>query len=125
MRQSLSCETRGTSYHKSLRHLRRGRPRRPVELWNTQLTTAKVVVRRIDAGSGLPVLAEAEVLDAVFTKDKAFPVPCLLEALDRAGIPHGPLEQRYGATGNGASVYAQDPDGRTVELKLVGSPADP
>ena len=45
----------------------------------------------------------------------------LLERLDEMGVPHGPAERRYGATGFGMSVYTTDPDGRTVELKLVGS----
>lgn len=45
----------------------------------------------------------------------------LVAELDRLGIPHGEPAERYGATGNGISVYATDPDGRTVELKLIGS----
>ncbi len=45
----------------------------------------------------------------------------LVAELDRRGIPHGDPAERYGATGGGLSVYATDPDGRTVELKLVGA----
>ena len=37
------------------------------------------------------------------------------------GIEAGPTEQRYGAEGTGPSIYIQDPDGNTVELK---GPAD-
>lgn len=44
----------------------------------------------------------------------------LAAALDERGIEHGDPAERYGATGNGWSIYAKDPDGRTVELKLVG-----
>lgn len=43
--------------------------------------------------------------------------------LDAAGIPHGDPAQRYGATGDGTSIYATDPDGRTVELKITGGTA--
>ena len=43
--------------------------------------------------------------------------------LDGAGIPHSDPAERYGATGTGMSVYATDPDGRTVELKLTGAGA--
>ncbi len=43
--------------------------------------------------------------------------------LDAAGIPHGDPTQRYGATGDGTSIYATDPDGRTVELKITGGTA--
>ena len=39
--------------------------------------------------------------------------------LEAEGIPHGKTARRYGATGQGTSVYAEDPDGRRVELKLV------
>ncbi len=37
------------------------------------------------------------------------------------GIEAGELKRRYGADGNGPSLYIQDPDGNTVELK--GPPA--
>jgi len=47
----------------------------------------------------------------------------LAALLDRAGIPHGDAAERYGATGYGDSFYVDDPDGRTVELKIVGPPA--
>lgn len=33
------------------------------------------------------------------------------------GIEAGPTVQRYGAEGTGPSIYIQDPDGNTVELK--------
>lgn len=46
----------------------------------------------------------------------------LCALLDAAGIPHGDPVERYGATGNGTSVYATDPDGRTVELKITRAP---
>ena len=44
----------------------------------------------------------------------------VMALLDRAGIAHGEPAERYGATGNGTSIYAFDPDGRTVELKIIG-----
>lgn len=41
------------------------------------------------------------------------------------GIVAGPVESRYGAEGNGPSIYISDPEGNTVELKgppgLTGS----
>jgi glyoxylase I family protein len=33
------------------------------------------------------------------------------------GIEHGPVEQRYGAEGEGPSIYLSDPEGNVVELK--------
>ena len=38
------------------------------------------------------------------------------------GVDASPTEQRYGAEGTGPSIYIQDSDGNTVELK---GPADP
>ena len=38
--------------------------------------------------------------------------------LDKHGVEAGPLERRYGAEGFGPSMYLQDPDGNTVELKF-------
>lgn len=49
-----------------------------------------------------------------------------LEAFDQAeirahleahGIPPGEVSERYGADGNGPSMYIRDPDGNVVELK--------
>jgi catechol 2,3-dioxygenase-like lactoylglutathione lyase family enzyme len=37
--------------------------------------------------------------------------------LSRFGIQGSDLETRYGAEGNGPSIYIQDPEGNTVELK--------
>jgi catechol 2,3-dioxygenase-like lactoylglutathione lyase family enzyme len=41
----------------------------------------------------------------------------LREALRAAGIEPGEVAQRYGAEGNGPSMYLRDPDGNVVELK--------
>ncbi len=49
----------------------------------------------------------------------------VLAELDRHEIPHGDPTERYGASGHGISIYTTDPDGRTVELKLVGKPSAP
>ncbi len=37
--------------------------------------------------------------------------------LEAHGVSAGPTEPRYGAEGNGPSIYLQDPEGNTVELK--------
>jgi len=43
----------------------------------------------------------------------------LLDWLSSQGLDAGPFETRYGATGFGPSIYIQDPDGNTVELKPI------
>jgi len=39
------------------------------------------------------------------------------EHLAKHGVTGSKLETRYGAAGNGPSIYIQDPDGNTIELK--------
>lgn len=41
----------------------------------------------------------------------------ILDHLSAHGIELGDFEKRYGAQGYGPSLYIQDPDGNTVELK--------
>ncbi len=41
--------------------------------------------------------------------------------LAACGVDAGPTESRYGAEGEGPSIYLQDPEGNTIELK--GPPA--
>ncbi len=41
----------------------------------------------------------------------------IIRYLASHGIAAGPFEQRYGAQGFGNSVYLQDPEGNTVELR--------
>ncbi len=41
----------------------------------------------------------------------------LRDWLDQHGVEHGEFEIRYGAEGFGPSVYIQDPDGNTIELR--------
>jgi hypothetical protein len=37
--------------------------------------------------------------------------------LQAHGVPAGPVAQRFGAEGQGPSLYLSDPEGNTVELK--------
>ena len=41
----------------------------------------------------------------------------ILAHLEAQDVDAGNAEQRYGATGMGPSIYLQDPEGNTVELK--------
>ncbi len=50
-----------------------------------------------------------------------FDEAAIFRHLDGLGITHGKVEMRYGADGRGPSIYVEDPDGNTVELK--GPPA--
>ncbi len=48
--------------------------------------------------------------------------PEVAARLREGGIEPGEVAQRYGAEGNGPSMYVRDPDGNTIELK--GPPGD-
>lgn len=52
-----------------------------------------------------------------------FDEPALRAQLERHGVEAGPTAERYGAQGNGPSIYIRDPDGNTVELKGPGEGA--
>ena len=65
---------------------------------------------------------EGRNLDHFCLRVEPFEEAAIREHLGSCGIDPGPTEQRYGAEGTGPSIYIQDPDGNTVELK---GPADP
>jgi len=46
-----------------------------------------------------------------------FDAPALRQHLLESGVQLGEFADRYGAEGHGPSLYIQDPDGNTVELK--------
>lgn len=43
----------------------------------------------------------------------------VLRHLEAHGVDTGPVASRYGATGQGPSIYIEDPEGNTVELKGI------
>ena len=53
---------------------------------------------------------------------ETFDESALVEHLERHGIEAGRVSTRYGAEGFGPSMYVEDPEGNTVELK--GPPDD-
>ena len=56
-------------------------------------------------------------LDHLCLRVDPFDEAAIRRHLDAHGVPAGPLEQRYGAEGNGPSIYLLDPERNTVELK--------
>ena len=48
--------------------------------------------------------------------------PAIRKHLEEHGITAPETSPRYGADGTGPSIYIQDPDGNTVELKAPPSP---
>ena len=64
---------------------------------------------------------EGRNMDHVCFRIEGFDETSLVEHLERHGVEPGRVSLRYGAEGNGPSMYVTDPEGNTVELK--GPPA--
>lgn len=66
-------------------------------------------------GGGPP--GEARNMDHFCIQVEPFDEAAIRETLARGGYEAGPVEARYGARGDGPSLYVEDPEGNTVELK--------
>jgi len=56
-------------------------------------------------------------MDHFCLRIEPFDAPAILAHLRRHGVALGEVRQRFGAEGNGVSIYLTDPEGNTVELK--------
>ncbi len=56
-------------------------------------------------------------MDHFCVRLETFNEETIREHLAHYGVEGSKLETRYGAEGNGPSIYIQDPEGNTVELK--------
>jgi catechol 2,3-dioxygenase-like lactoylglutathione lyase family enzyme len=61
--------------------------------------------------------AEGRNLDHFCVRIDPFDEAAIRAHLSAHDIEAGPLASRYGAEGDGPSIYIKDPDGNTVELK--------
>ena len=66
---------------------------------------------------GGPPGAEARNMDHFCVQVEPFDEAAIREAFASRGYRAGPVEARYGARGDGPSIYVEDPEGNTVELK--------
>lgn len=60
---------------------------------------------------------EGRNLDHLCLRVEPFDQEAIVAHLKRHGVAVGEIRRRYGAEGNGISIYLQDPEGNTVELK--------
>lgn len=61
--------------------------------------------------------AEGRNMDHFCVRVDPFDEPTIRRHLERHDVSAGPTEKRFGAEGSGPSIYLEDPDGNTVELK--------
>jgi glyoxylase I family protein len=60
---------------------------------------------------------EGRNLDHLCLRIEPFDQAAIVAHLRRHGVAVGEIRRRYGAEGNGISIYLTDPEGNTVELK--------
>lgn len=60
---------------------------------------------------------EGRNLDHLCFRLDRFDEPALRRHLEQAGVAVGAMASRFGAEGEGPSIYISDPDGNVVELK--------
>ena len=70
---------------------------------------------------GAPAGKEARNVDHFCLRIEPFDAAALVSHLAAHGITPGEIKSRFGAEGNGPSLYLTDPEGNVVELK--GPPA--
>ena len=103
------------------------REREVTTLGLTQLRAGASLIDLVDAAGeigrmgGAAPGGEALNLDHFCLRIDPWDEPAIRTHLSEHGVEAGPTEQRYGAEGQGPSIYLSDPDGNTVELK--GPPA--
>ena len=68
-------------------------------------------------GSSRPPEREAQNVDHVCLLVRPWDEDTVLGHLRDHGVVPGDVASRYGATGQGPSIYLSDPEGNTVELK--------
>ncbi len=71
---------------------------------------------------GAPPSSEGRNVDHIALRIDPFDAEALRAHLQAHGITMGEVARRYGAEGQGPSIYIGDPDGNTIELK--GPPED-
>ncbi|WBS01350.1 VOC family protein [Pseudoduganella sp. SL102] len=72
---------------------------------------------------GAPPGKEGRNVDHFCFRVEPFDEAAIRAHLERFGVASGPVEARYGAEGEGPSIYITDPEGNTVELKGAPYPA--
>jgi len=72
---------------------------------------------KLGRAGGAPPGAQGRNLDHFCLRVAPFDERAIREQLARYGYGAGPVERRFGAEGDGPSVYVTDPEGNVVELK--------
>ncbi len=95
----------------------------PVETGLTQLRAGSALIDLVvvnsrlgAAGGGAPTQTERNI-DHFCLQIKSIPEQDIIIYLNKSGIKTGDFESRFGAQGEGNSIYIKDPEGNDVELR--------
>ena len=97
--------------------------RRQEELGLVQLRAGRSLIDLVPVDGPLGLAGgaapgrEGRNLDHFCLRVEPFDEAAIRRHLQAAGVVAGPVEPRYGAQGLGPSLYLNDPEGNTVELK--------
>ncbi|MDX1498953.1 MAG: VOC family protein [Woeseiaceae bacterium] len=97
--------------------------RGPGELGLAQLRAGLSLIDIVDSGgelgrqAGAPPDHGAPNMDHVCLQVEPWDADAIAAHLEAHGVDVGDVASRYGATGQGPSIYIRDPEGNTVELK--------
>jgi glyoxylase I family protein len=72
---------------------------------------------RLGRAGGAAPGAEGRNMDHLCLRVEPFEQDAIVAHLKRHGVAVGDIRPRYGAEGNGVSIYLTDPEGNMVELK--------
>jgi glyoxylase I family protein len=72
---------------------------------------------KLGSAGGAAPGPEGRNLDHFCLRVEPFDEAAIRSQLAKYGYSAGPVEQRYGAEGEGPSIYATDPEGNVVEFK--------
>jgi glyoxylase I family protein len=72
---------------------------------------------KLGSAGGAAPAAEGRNVDHFCFRVEPFDEAAIRSHLQACGIVAGPVESRYGAEGEGPSIYVTDPEGNVVELK--------
>ncbi len=82
-----------------------------------QLRAGRSLIDLIDSNAADANAASGRNMDHFALRIEPFDEAAIRVHLGRHGIEAGKVATRYGAEGDGPSIYIADPDGDTVELK--------
>ncbi len=102
--------------------------RRVDDIGLVQLRAGRALIDLVDVASplgregGAAPAKEGRDVDHVALRIAVFDEARLGDHLTAHGVAPGEVKRRYGAEGDGPSMYIEDPDGNVIELKGPPSP---